>query len=250
MSPEACSFLGITVHVLTADDLHSLIEEAVVKDERRVIIAHHNMHSLYIYHHDPGMREFYDRSNVVHVDGMPLVFLGRLAGCPLERRHRVTYVDWVRPLMREAARQGWRVFFLGSKPGVAAGAADILKKEMPGLQLETLHGYFNGAPGSEENQNVLQRIETYGPDILMVGMGMPRQEHWILENLSGLHAKVILTAGACMDYVAGAVSTPPRWMGYWGLEWLYRLLCEPRRLWRRYLVEPLFVLKLFTGKKM
>jgi N-acetylglucosaminyldiphosphoundecaprenol N-acetyl-beta-D-mannosaminyltransferase len=92
---------------------------------------------------------------------------------------------------------------------------------------------------------VLAAIRSFRPHILMVGMGMPRQEHWILDNLDEIEVRVILTAGACMDYVAGAVPTPPRWMGRWGLEWLFRLGSDPTRLWRRYLIEPWFVFRLF-----
>ncbi|RUT04502.1 hypothetical protein DSM107010_57820 [Chroococcidiopsis cubana SAG 39.79] len=80
----------------------------------------------------------------------------------------------------------------------------------------------------------------------MLGIGMPRQEHWILDNLDRLSANAILTAGAAMDYVAGAVPTPPRWAGQFGLEWLFRLLAEPQRLWRRYSIEPWLILRLFA----
>lgn len=245
MFPESYSFLGINVHALNMNTLHYLIDETVSKN-RKTIIAHHNMHSLYIYHHDPMMQEFFKRADYVNIDGMPLVFLGRLLGYPLGRRHRIAFVDWIRPLMWVASRQGWSVFFLGSKPGVAAKAASILKEEIPHLQLETKHGYFDSTPASEENQEVLQHINTYRPNILMVGMGMPRQEHWVMNNLSDIHANVILTAGACMDYVAKMLPIPPRWLGQLGLEWSYRLLCEPKRLWLRYLLEPWFVLKLLA----
>ena len=89
---------------------------------------------------------------------------------------------------------------------------------------------------------MLDEIAQFHTDILMVGMGMPRQEHWIVDHLDRIPAHAILTAGACMDYVAGVVATPPRWMGRAGLEWLYRLGSEPGRLWRRYLLEPWHVL--------
>ena len=237
------SFLGLTVNALTMNDLHVLINDAV-KKEGTCVIGHHNLHSLNIYHHEYKIHAFYTRTDFIHIDGMPLIFLGRLLGYPLQRRHRLTYVDWIRPLMREAARQRLRVFFVGSKPGVAAQAEKLLKAEVPELELKTIHGYFDLTPESKENQEVLESIEAYKPNILMVGMGMPRQEYWILDNLGKLNMSIILTAGACMDYVARIVPTPPRWMGQLGLEWLHRLLSDPKRLWRRYLLEPWFVLKL------
>jgi N-acetylglucosaminyldiphosphoundecaprenol N-acetyl-beta-D-mannosaminyltransferase len=151
--------------------------------------------------------------------------------------------------MTAAVQQGWRVFYLGSKPGVAERGAEILQQRFPGLQIATAHGYFDARPDSQENQAVLAEINTYQPHVLMVGMSMPRQEHWVLDNLEQISANAILTAGAAMDYVAGAVPTPPRWAGKWGLEWLFRLVAEPRRLARRYLVEPWFVLRLFLSER-
>ncbi|SEM93481.1 WecB/TagA/CpsF family glycosyltransferase [Lihuaxuella thermophila] len=236
--------LGVSVDALTMDDLHRIIGKIVSNDEK-AIIANHNLHSLYIYHHDARMREFYKLAKYAHIDGMPIVFLGQRLGFQLERRHRVTYVDWIRPLMKEAVQNHWRVFFLGSKPGVGEKAAELLSSEFPGLKIHTHHGYFDITPESVENQSILEQIRRVNPHLLLVGMGMPRQERWILENLNDISANVILPAGACMDYVAGVVPTPPRWMGQVGLEWLYRLFSEPKRLWRRYLIEPWFILRLF-----
>jgi N-acetylglucosaminyldiphosphoundecaprenol N-acetyl-beta-D-mannosaminyltransferase len=165
-----------------------------------------------------------------------MILWGRLLGHRLRREQRVTYVDWIRPLMAEAGRRGWRVFYLGGRPGVAQRAAEILSAEFPGLQLWTRHGHFDLA--GAENEDVLREIAEVEAQVVMVGMGMPRQEYWILDNLQRLQGNAILPAGACFDYIAGAIPTPPRWMGRLGLEWLYRLVSEPGRLWRRYLVEP------------
>lgn len=243
MSKKFYSFLGITVNPLTMENLHDVICESI-NNKKKYIISNHNLHSLYIFHKDCKMRKFYSKSDYVHIDGMALIFLGRLFGYELLRDHRVTYVDWVRPLMQEARDKGWKILFLGSKPGVGDKAAKFLQDEFPGLELRTHHGYFDITKDSNENKKVIDFINSYKPNILMVGMGMPRQEKWILENYSELSTNAILTAGACMDYVAGEVPTPPRWLGRIGLEWLYRLLNEPKRLGRRYLLEPWYILKL------
>jgi N-acetylglucosaminyldiphosphoundecaprenol N-acetyl-beta-D-mannosaminyltransferase len=242
---RAVRILGVTVNPLTIKELNTLIHTAIEK-QQCWIIAHHNLHSLYLYHHLPKMRQFYDVAEYSHCDGMSLVFLGKLLGLPLRREHRVTFVDWIDPLMAEAAQQGWRVFYLGSKPGIADKGSEILRLKFPQLQIQSAHGYFDFDLDSEENRLVREKINHYSPHILMVGMGMPTQEWWILDNYAHLQTNVILPSGACIDYVAGAIPTPPRWLGRIGLEWFYRLITEPRRLWRRYLVEPWFLLGLLV----
>jgi N-acetylglucosaminyldiphosphoundecaprenol N-acetyl-beta-D-mannosaminyltransferase len=246
----AIEILGVQVNPLSISQLNRLIAEAI--DLRhKWIIANHNLHSVYIYHHQSKMRDFYAKSTYIHIDSMALIFLGKLLGFPLQREQRVTYVDWTNPLMAEAARSGWRIFYLGSKPCVAEQGAEILRARFAGLQIATAHGYFNADQYSAENIAILAKINDYQPQIVMVGMSMPRQEKWIVDNLDLIDTNVILPCGATLDYVAGAIPTPPRWAGQIGLEWLYRLVAEPQRLWRRYLVEPwfLFWLLLLDGLK-
>ena len=245
MEIPSYDLLGVRINPLAIPDLHAIIAETI-NSCQRCVIASQNLHSIYLYHRNAKMRAFGAHVQYMRTDGMSLVLLGRLLGYPLRREHRVTYVDWVRPLMAEATLQSWRIFYLGSKPGVAECGAEILRKEFPGLQIMNADGYFDATAGSAENQKILQSINAYQPNVLMVGMGMPRQEHWILDNLESIHANVILTCGACIDYIAGEIPTPPRLMGRLGLEWLYRLLSEPRRLWKRYLLEPWFVVNLFV----
>jgi N-acetylglucosaminyldiphosphoundecaprenol N-acetyl-beta-D-mannosaminyltransferase len=233
--------LGVELDAVTMEDLHRVIAAAVA-DHRKAIVAHHNMHSIYLTQRDARMPEFYRKARCIHADGMALIFLGRLLGLDLRREHRVTYVDWLRPLLAFAARRGFRVFYLGSRPGIAEQAAARLRAEIPALQIATHHGHFDATPDGAANRTVLLEIDRFQPDILMVGMGMPRQEHWILDNFERINASAILTSGACMDYVVGIVPTAPRWMARIGFEWLFRLWSEPSRLWRRYLLEPWFVL--------
>lgn len=249
MNPTAYSFLGVTVQDLTLDGLKALVRKAA-DGHGKCVVGHHNLHSLYIYHRDPTFRKFYGRADYVHIDGMPLVWVGKLLGYPLKRENRLTSVDWLAPVLTECAAKNLRVFFLGSKPGVARKAAAHFVAGIPDLQVETHHGYFDADVESPENEQVLRLINGYRPHVLMVGMGMPHQERWILENVDRIEASVTWSLGGFMDYFAGESPTPPRWMGRLGLEWLYRLLSEPRRLWRRYLLEPPFVLWLLAGEAL
>ncbi|NEP17591.1 MAG: WecB/TagA/CpsF family glycosyltransferase [Leptolyngbya sp. SIO4C1] len=243
MSAESYALFETWVNALTVSDLNALLRETIAARACK-IIANHNLHSLYVYHHDRKMRDFYAKAAHIHVDGMAMVILGKFLGLPLKREHRVTYADWIYSIMDEANQHRWRVFYLGSKPGVADRGAERLRQQYPSLQIETAHGYFDAQPNSADSQQIVEAINQYRPHILLVGMSMPRQEHWILDNLDRLQANVVLPSGAAIDYVAGCVPTPPRWAGKWGLEWLFRLVAEPRRLWQRYLVEPWFILKL------
>jgi len=240
------SFLGLTLNPMSSPELSAVVEQGV-SERRKWIITNHNLHSVYLFHRKPRLREFYKNAHWTFIDGMPLIALGKLYGYALEREQRVTLADWMHPLMELAARKRWRVFNLGSPDGVAEKGAAALRRMYPGLQIEVSNGYFDARLGSSENEAVVQRINAYKPDLLMVGMGMPRQEFWTLENFARLDTHVILASnGAAIDYVAGAVPTPPRWAGRLGLEWAFRLVSEPRRLFGRYLIEPWYVVMLLA----
>jgi N-acetylglucosaminyldiphosphoundecaprenol N-acetyl-beta-D-mannosaminyltransferase len=240
------SFFGLTLQPMSSPELMAVVERGV-QESRKWIITNHNLHSVYLFHRRTRLREFYKNAHWTFIDGMPLIALGKLYGHALEREQRVTLADWIHPLMETAARKGCRVFNLGSPDGVAEKGAAELRRLYPGLQMEVSSGYFDARQGSAENEAVLQRINDYQPDLLMVGMGMPRQEFWTQENFARLDARVILASnGAAIDYVAGMVPTPPRWAGRMGLEWAFRLASEPRRLFGRYLMEPWYLLMLLT----
>ena len=239
------SMLGVRLDGLTTETLYAAIAGAI-RDGPRTVIGNHNLHSIYLYHHDAKMRCFYAHARYVFIDGMPLIWLGRLLGYPLRREHRMTSIDWLRPMLPTAVSQGWRLFFLGSRPGVADRSAAILRSEFPGLEIESMHGFFDQRPGSESGEAVLARIQAYRPDILCLGMGMPRQEHWIEDHLHRLEVKVILNLGGFMDLLTGELPLPPRWISRLGLEWLMRLVSRPHRVWRRYLLEPWFLLPLLA----
>jgi N-acetylglucosaminyldiphosphoundecaprenol N-acetyl-beta-D-mannosaminyltransferase len=233
------SLLGVNVNSLTIEALIRLIAQTVEKG-KKTIIANHNLHSVYLFHREAKMRSFYDRADYIYIDGMPLVFWARVLGIKLKLENRVTLLDWIAPLLTEAAKNNWRIFYLGGRNGIAEKARQKINGEFPRLELQCHHGFFErrGAP----NQEVLAEIRDFRPHVLLVGMGMPLQECWIADNYHELAANVILNAGACFDYLAGAVPTPPRWLGKIGLEGIYRLVHEPRRLWKRYLYEPWFIL--------
>lgn len=227
--------LGAEMDAITREQVLAFTASRVAAREK-ALVANHNLHSLALLGRDPRMARFYALADRVEIDSMPLIAWGRLLGRKVGREHRNTYLDWREDFWRLAAEKGWRVFHVGCKPGVGAKAVEALSARWPGVTFAERDGYFDMAgPG---NAALLDQIAAFAPDILFVGMGMPRQEHWILANWERLPKCVVFPIGAAFDYEAGVVPTPPRWAGRLGLEWLARFLAEPGRLFHRYFIEP------------
>lgn len=235
--PERLRLLGGEVDAVTAAEVMDFAARAIAAG-RRAIVANHNLHSLALLRRAPQMRRFYQRADLIEADSTPLILWGRLLGRPIGREHRCTYLDWRELFWARAAQARWRVFYLGGEPGVAARGAEAIQARWPGAVIGVHHGRFDMTPGAQANHQVLAEIAAFAPQVLLVGMGMPRQEAWIEQNLEALPPCVAFPVGAAFDYEAGAIPTPPRWSGRLGLEWLFRLAAEPRRLAHRYLVEP------------
>ncbi len=235
--------LGVVVDAITPHQVFEAMTTAIAGGQKR-LFANHNLNSVHLIRRDPVMQQFFARADLIQIDGMPIIAWGRLLGADLGRQHRSTFLDWWQDIFAMAAARGWRVYYIGSAPGVAATAADRLRQAYPGLQIATRDGFFDATPGSADHSAVLSEITAFAPHILMVGMGMPRQERWIIQNYDTLPPAVVLNVGAAFDYIAGIVPTPPRWTGRWGLEWAWRLAAEPKRLFKRYLIDPWSLLPL------
>ncbi len=248
------AFLDIHVHAMHVEAFRAIVASIIHADEKS-LIAHHNLHSLYLWHKEDEassgslIHDYYKRARYILIDGMSMVVLGRLYGHPIDRDSRIVYNQELPHMMALAAESGWRVFYLGSSDFVARLSGDLLRKQHPGLQLQTHHGFFTKDKDSSENHAILDSIAAFRPHILFVGMGMPIQEQWIEENFNSIRANVILSSGATLDYFAGTLPRPPAWIGQVGLEWAYRLMHDPRRLAFRYLAEPWLILKSVTRRR-
>jgi N-acetylglucosaminyldiphosphoundecaprenol N-acetyl-beta-D-mannosaminyltransferase len=229
--------LGEAVDLITPDEVMSFIDRSV-KAGMPGLVVNHNFHSLYLIARTPGMRELYDMADLIEVDSAPLLFWGKLTGKPAEWRHRCTYLDWRERFWTLASQRGWRVFYLGGLPGVLETATRRLHALWPAVQIGGCSGYFDATPGSDDNVRVLAEIARFAPDVLLVGMGMPRQELWIAHHYAELGPCVVLPVGGAFDYESGVQKPAPRWMGRLGLEWTFRLAHAPTRLAARYLIEP------------
>jgi len=209
---------------------------------RRVMYV--NAHVLNQSLEQEPLRTALNEADLVYCDGYGV----RLAAKALEVQipHRMTGADWIWDLAALCEGAGRSVYLLGSEPGYAAEAADRLLGRHPRLQIAgTHHGYFD--VGSPHDERVVEEINACRPDILLVGMGTPKQELWVQRNATRIDAGVLWTVGALFDYVSGHTPRAPGWLADNGLEWIFRLAVEPKRMWRRYLLgNPVFVSRVMT----
>ncbi|MET3664089.1 WecB/TagA/CpsF family glycosyltransferase [Caulobacter sp. 1776] len=234
---ERVHVLGGTMDLVRPEEVFHFVSGKL--DARQsVIVANHNLHSLYLVGQDHQIGEFYKEADLIEVDSVPLIFWARLVGRASRRFHRCTYLDWRDDFWALATEKAWKVFFVGGAPGVAEQAIARIRQDWPAVQIASHHGYFDVRNGSAENTAVVEAIRDYAPDIVLVGMGMPRQEIWTLENHKAYGPAATFTVGGAFDYEAGVQKPAPRWMGPMGMEWLFRLMADPQRLFSRYCIEP------------
>ena len=184
---------------------------------------------------DASFRAAYDGVSLSLADGKPILWAASLLGTPLPEK--VSGSDLIEPLLRLAGRSGWRVFLLGGAPGVAEAAADRARRDFDVDVVGTASPFIrlDGTPGDLEQG--LDEVVAAKPDLVLVAMGAPKQELWIHHNRERLGPGVGVGVGASLDFVIGRISRAPRWVSNAGLEWLYRLVREPRRLAHRYLLK-------------
>ncbi len=193
-----------------------------------------NAHLVMLARGRPWLRRLFHHADIAFCDGAGVQFaFWLLTGC---KPNRHTPPQWIDALAHRVAGLGGTVFWLGGVQATADEAAARLAARTGIRTVGVHHGFFDHAPGSIENEAVLSAINAVRPDLLLVNMGMPRQEAWLAENWHRLDVRVAMTAGALVDHVAGHVRRPPAWVADAGLEWSVRLALEPGRLWRRYLL--------------
>jgi N-acetylglucosaminyldiphosphoundecaprenol N-acetyl-beta-D-mannosaminyltransferase len=217
--------------------LRRILAYAERGEHRRVTYV--NAHVLNQSATNPELRRALLRSDLVYCDGYGVRLAAKAVGLPVP--HRMTGADWVWGVAALAEESGQSLYLLGSDPGSSTEAAEQLRRWYPRLDVKgTHHGYFG--LDSPHNERVLEHIAEQKPDILLVGMGTPQQELWVDRNFDRIDAHVVWTVGALFDYISGRVPRAPHWMADHGLEWIFRLAIEPRRMWRRYLLgNPAFL---------
>ncbi len=235
--------LGVNVSALTVDELNEAIYQYSVTSQHQLVL-NVNIHALNLIYEQPDLRVFFNKASIVFVDGAGVKLGAMLLGYHLPPR--ITYADWMWQLAEFAEPRNLSFYFLGARPGIAEKAARMLQQRHPGLQIAGCHhGYFNKKFDHPDNKNVVAAINQLKPNILIVAFGMPMQERWLMQNWDQIDANVALTGGAAFDYVSGELQRASNMLTRTGFEWLGRLIIEPKRLWRRYLIgNPLFLWRL------
>jgi N-acetylglucosaminyldiphosphoundecaprenol N-acetyl-beta-D-mannosaminyltransferase len=228
---------------LTLEDAVGRVIQIVEGGGRGYLVTP-NVDHVVRYYRDPWFKAAYDAAFLRVPDGMPLVLASRLIGLPM--RARVAGADLLPAVSGAAERRGFSIFLLGGREGIAQRAADRLCGQYPGLKIAGVHSPPDGfeADGVYADSAV-EAVNRAHPDILFVGLGSPKQELWVHRHWHRLACTVAICCGAAIDYAAGVKPRAPLWMQRAGLEWLWRLAHEPRRLWRRYLVDDVAFLGIF-----
>ena len=236
--------LSVLISAVTMDRALTEIERWIEHGERHYVCVT-GVHGVMESQRDPELRRIHNASGMTTPDGMPLVWAGRIAGAEIAR---VYGPDLMLELCRRAEMRGWSSYFYGGRPGIPDQLIAGLRQRFP--QLGVVGSYsppFRPAT-VDEDERVVEAINSAAPDIVWVGLSTPKQERWMAGHVDRLTAPVLIGVGAAFDIHAGALAQAPLWMQRSGLEWLYRLSREPRRLWRRYLFNnPAFVYRIMRN---
>lgn len=240
-------FLNTYVNNLSMKDCLEAIDSLVLQDKKSYIVAV-NVDVIVKIEDDPYLKKIIDNAELVLVDGKPLQWIAKYQGNPI--KEKISGSDLVPLLLKQASDKGQSVFIIGGKDGIAQKAKSNIEKSNPKIKIV---GTYAPPMGFEKDQKELDKINVMisdcHPDILIACFGCPKQEKWIYENYLKYEAKLSVCAGATVDFLAGNVKRAPKWISNIGFEWFYRFLQEPKRLFRRYFVDDVRILKLVRKYK-
>lgn len=237
--------LDISVTPVTANDVASWMLQR--KGKAAAVVLGHNLHSVYLYHSHQKMQEIYDQADLIVIDGFPILAAVRMdRSTPgLSSEYRVGSTDWIPQIIIQPDLM--RLAVIGASEQSNNDFVSWVRRHAhPKLEVLGFHG--ESWDESRATQAV-NEIRSFEPQITLVGLGMPKQEEFLLEVLDELPPGVYALVGGAIDQLAGHQRNAPRWLGRYGLEWLWRLLTQPKRMWSRYMVEPWKLLSLLMRRK-
>lgn len=240
-APSRVNVLGVGISAINMGMAVEMID-AWIADKDRYYVTVTGVHGVMECQSDELLRRIHNRAGLVTPDGMPMVWIGRRRGC--RQMQRVYGPDLMARVCARSPERGYRHFFYGGAAGVAERLAQQLSRRYPGLVVVGTHSPPFHALTPEEDAAETALINEAEPDIVWVGLSTPKQERWVGVHRERLSAPVLIAVGAAFDIHAGLKPEAPIWVQHSGFQWLFRLALEPRRLWRRYLVNnPIFLLR-------
>jgi N-acetylglucosaminyldiphosphoundecaprenol N-acetyl-beta-D-mannosaminyltransferase len=226
--------LGVGISPVQIQEVIGRMVTWIIERRRCHYIAVTGMHGVTEAQHDGDFKHILNSADLVVPDGMPLVWLARLRGFALRRR--VYGPELMMTFCEQTAARGYRHFLYGGDAGIADRLADSLRERFPGLLIAGSHSPPFRSLTEAEDSHIVAQINESGADVLWIGLSTPKQERWMYEHRDRLCVPVLVGVGAAFDFNLGIKRQAPEWMRERGLEWLFRLLQEPRRLWRRYVL--------------
>jgi exopolysaccharide biosynthesis WecB/TagA/CpsF family protein len=231
---QAYTVLGVSVDTTQIPDVVGQMRAWIAEKQQSRMIAVTGMHGVMEAQHDANFQKILGDADAVVPDGMPLVWLGRLRGHTLRRR--VYGPELMTTFCEQTASEGYRHFLYGGVAGQADRLAEVLMRRFPGMKIAGTYAPPFRSLTEEEDAGVTAMINDAAPDVVWVGLGTPKQERWMHEHRAKLRGAVLVGVGAAFDIHTGTKTQAPEWMREHGFEWFYRLVREPRRLWKRYLI--------------
>jgi N-acetylglucosaminyldiphosphoundecaprenol N-acetyl-beta-D-mannosaminyltransferase len=223
------SLFGLKIDQLTMDETVDRIDQLIASGGIHQHVAI-NVSKVVQAEHDPSLRAVIETCDVINADGQPIIWAARLLGVPL--RERVTGIDLMTRLIERAAERGHRLYLLGARREVVEAVAERIEREHP---TAVVAGWRDGYWQADEESSVVASIAEARPDILFVAISSPTKEQFLARWKATIGAPFVMGVGGSFDVYSGVISRAPNWMRRVGLEWLYRVYQEPRRMWRRYL---------------
>jgi len=232
MQRKYVELLGIPIDQIILPELLERVNYSIAT-ARKIKIMYANIHTMNLSFSNLDHRRALCSADMVYCDGEGVRWGARLQGKFLPQR--MTGADWIYDLCEMCEEKSYSLYLLGGEDGVSDEAAKILQERFPNLRIAGTHyGYF--PKDFKKNDRVIASINKKSSDILLVGFGSPLQEKWIDENFEKVNSCVVWAVGAVVDFVSGKVPRGPRWMLDNGMEWLFRLIIEPRKMWKRYII--------------
>jgi len=243
MYKKESNILGVKLSKITTREFMDYLFDYALNGKSPIQVCYLNADCVNRYFKDKEYAQIIDNAEIVYADGQVIVWGSGLFGLRLPER--VNAGDFFLDFCKRCEEKGIRLFFIGSKGDTSKKCANTLLERFPQLKIVgTSDGYFD----LEKEKEIIRNISESNVDVLVVGMGSPLQEKWISKNIDKFNVKVCWGVGALFEYFSGRIPRAPVWMRKMGLEWLFRLVVEPRRLWRRYLIGNIFfIFRIFVG---